>query len=157
MADIISEVTVFDCQTGNVSVIKRRDIDYGYRTSGDTFRGKIILEAVIDGEHSDKVRKVSEHFLNERRKTQPSFPSLGSVFKRTNLGVGMGYYIDKAGLKGTRVGGAEISEKHAGFIVNRGGGTAADYIKLKRLAHDVVYRKFGISAEDEIEIIGKYD
>ena len=155
MADIVSEATVFDFKTGKVSKIPRADIDFGYRTSGETFDKKMILETVITGCRSDKVKKVSEHYLDQRKKTQPSFPSLGSVFKRSAPGVGIGYYIDRAGLKGTRRGGAEISAKHGGFIVNRGGGTAGDYLELKRLAHDVVFRKFGIDAEDEIEIIGK--
>lgn len=157
MADIVSEATIYDFQTGKVTTIERKDIDFGYRTSGNTFAGKMIIEATIRGCSSERVRQVSEFYRAKRKKTQPSFPSLGSVFKRSGRGIGMGYYIDKAGLKGTRCGGAEISSKHAGFIVNRGGGTATDYLTLKLLAHDAVLRKFGIDAEDEIVIIGNHE
>ena len=93
--------------------------------------------------------------MEKRRSSQPTkLPSLGSIFKRID-GVGAGYYIDRAGLKGVQIGGAKISEKHAGFIVNAGGATHKDVLELISIIEKTVYAKFGIMPEKEIEIIGK--
>ena len=90
---------------------------------------------------------------DHRLASQPhGIPSLGSVFKRYN-GVSAGFYIDKAGMKGYRVGGAEVSDKHAGFIVNAGGATAKDVLDLIVVIKDRVMKTFGIMLEEEIEII----
>ena len=77
---------------------------------------------------------------------------MGSIFKRYN-GQSAGFYIERAGLKGATVGGAKVSEKHAGFIVNSGGATADDFLRLIDLVKEKVYSDFGIELEEEIEII----
>lgn len=155
MSDLVAEATVFDMKTGEVYKIKGSETDFEYRTSGATFHDKIILSVKLDLMPAAKIKEKCAYYTALRRETQPSRPSLGSTFKRTPDGIGAGYYIDKAGLKGTVIGGAEISSKHAGFIVNRGHATAADYTKLMALSSGAVKRKFGIDLEPEIEIIGK--
>ena len=90
---------------------------------------------------------------SKRRQSQPlTFPSLGSVFKKAD-GVSAAFLIDRAGLKGYRIGGAVVSDKHAGFIVNLGNATADDYLKLVKLVKTSVYEKFGVLLEEEIEIL----
>ncbi len=155
--ELVAEATVFDLRTGEVAVLKGSDIPFSYRSSADAFKNRIILGATLRLEHGANVKAKTEYFKKLRHELQPSLPSLGSTFKKTDCGIGAGYYIDKCGLKGTRIGGAEISEKHAGFIVNRGGASADDYLKLMELAAYTVKRKFDIDLTPEIEIIGKED
>ena len=89
----------------------------------------------------------------ERRKKQPlEYPSAGSYFKRPN-GDFAGRLIEECGLKGARVGDAEVSAKHAGFIVNRGSASFSDVLALEERVRDTVYRRFGIELEREVEII----
>ena len=89
-----------------------------------------------------------------RRKTQPyGAPSLGSTFKRPSLGLSAGKLIDECGLKGYCIGGAEISNKHAGFVVNKGKATAKDYLSVSEHAKNEVLNKFGVRLEYEIEIM----
>ena len=89
----------------------------------------------------------------KRRKTQPlEYPSLGSVFKRPAVGYAA-EYIDNLGLKGARIGDAEVSRKHAGFIINRANATAQDYIALADFVADSVYEKIGILLEREVEVL----
>ena len=154
MGDIVASATVFDFKTGETQILPRSEIAYAYRSSGKSFSGKFILSVEVEGAHSERVLPLSRYYRDKRAGLQPGYPSLGSVFKRTPDGISLGYYIDKAGLKGVRSGGAEISDKHAGFIVNRGGGSAGDYLALKELARETVMRKFGVKAEDEIIVIG---
>lgn len=155
IAEIVAEATVCDTKTGNMSVLKGNEIPFSYRSSGDAFRDKIIIYVKLKLCRGKNVGAKAEYFRNMRREYQPSLPSLGCTFKRTGEGISAGYYIDKSGLKGTRIGKAEISSKHAGFIVNRGGANASDYVKLMALASDAVRRKYGIELTPEIEIIGK--
>lgn len=133
----------------------REDMRFSYRSSALSYSGAILLCASFDlvpKSRSDISIEIAEY--RERRKnTQPTgYPSLGSIFKRYN-GISAGYYVDKAGLKGYRIGGAEISQKHAGFIINKGGATADDYIRLIEYVKERVYTVFGIELEEEIQII----
>lgn len=157
IGELVAEATVCDIKTGNISVIKGSDVPFSYRSSGDAFRDKIIIYVTLKLSRGKNVGAKAEYFRDLRRESQPSLPSLGSAFKRTADGISAGYYIDKAGLKGARIGKAEISSKHAGFIVNRGGASASDYVKLMSLASDAVRRKYDIELTPEIEIIGKED
>ena len=96
---------------------------------------------------------MASSFSEKRRSTQPiGEPSLGSVFKKHG-GVGAGYLIDKIGLKGVRFGGAMVSTKHAGFIVNTGNATSEDVIALIDYVKEKVLLELGIALEEEIEII----
>ena len=98
------------------------------------------------------MRRISQ-FSSLRRNLQPtSLPSLGSFYKRRD-GIGMGYYIDKAGLKGYRIGGAAVSVKHAGFFVNCGGAKSKDFVLLDKYVSRVLLEKYGFLPEREVEFM----
>ena len=141
--------------TGDIAELSPRDMEFTYRGSILSRKGAILLCATFDfiyKKRDEILRKIRE-YRDKRLLTQPlDKPSLGSVFKR-HQGVGAGYYIDKLGLKGFSIGGACVSDKHAGFIINTGGATADDYLKLVDYVKSAVYSAFGIELEEEIEII----
>lgn len=117
----------------------------------------IILACVLGLNQSDpvSVQKQVDHFAEYRRKTQPPGPSMGSMFKNP-VGDYAGRLIDSAGLKGSRIGGAEISRMHANYFVNLGDATAGDVLALIELAKSRVAAKFGIELELEIELLGSF-
>lgn len=155
LSELVDSVTVYDAVSRKVIRLTRGEIPFSYRSSGNVFEKAFALETTLTLAEGVAVKEKSEFYREQRRAKQPCAPSLGSVFLKTADGMGAGYYIDKAGLKGARVGGAEISEKHANFIVNRGGGTAEDYCSLMSLARTVVGSKYGITLEPEIVIVGE--
>ena len=141
---------------GDIKSYKKGEIEFSYRHS--TFpKNEILLEATFQckrGKPADilKERKVASE---GRKSNQPlKFRSAGSIFKNPSDSLAAGYLIDKAGLKGTERGGAAISEKHANFIVNMGGATAADVLYLIKLAKKYVAKKFNINLELEVKLIG---
>ena len=156
ISDIIEAVTLLDLNSLTIKRISRAEIDYSYRSSGDTFKDSIVLyvRLRLSPSNGDLIKSITD-YRAKRLASQPTEPSLGSVFLKTPEGVSAGYYVDKARLKGTRIGGAQISDKHANFIINTGCATATDYLKLTALMHDVVYKKYKISLQKEIDIIGE--
>lgn len=156
ISDLVESVRVFDVNSGVISDLKSNELGFKYRTSIFKSQELIILSASLRTCYSDKIcifSKISE-YAKRRRGTQPvGFPSLGSTFKRPGDGIYAAKMIDECGLKGYKIGGASISERHAGFIVNVGGATASDYLSLADYATECVYRKFGINLEKEIEIL----
>lgn len=131
------------------------ECSFGYRDS--VFGKEAIVTAVaLSLVRSDPktVKAECDRYNAVRAATQPSGKSLGSVFKRTG-DRSAGWYIERAGLKGRRIGGAEISRKHAGFIVNAGGGTAADYVALMKEAAETVQRHCGVVLEPEVVVLGQ--
>lgn len=152
---IILSVSCYDLKTRRTETYKAGEINWGYRTSGNTFDDKVIICAELGLTKGSAEDIEAKTCLLRRMRTaaQPSGPSLGSVFKNPG-GVGAGYYIDRCGLKGFTFNGAAISEKHANFIVNTGGGTADDFLALMELAKTSVARKFGVELESEIKILG---
>jgi len=134
---------------------------FSYRHSKLKEEKMVLLRAVFSLEFASKedippLKKASE-FSKRRREKQPlSYPSAGSVFKRPPNNFA-GKLIEDAGLKGYRIGGACISEKHAGFIVNVEDAKAEDVRKLIYLAQKTVYEKFGILLEPEIQFIGEFE
>lgn len=154
MKDVIKAVGVMDSD-GNVFEIPAKDAGFGYRTS--VFSKYLVLYGKMrlkKGKQDEIKAKMAE--LNAKRKEkQPlNFPSAGSTFKRPE-GYFAGKLIEDAGLKGYRVGGAQVSEKHSGFVVNVGGATAKD---VKTLIEDVqkkVKRDFDVVLEREIKYIGR--
>jgi len=141
---------------GDIKSYKKGEIEFSYRHS--TFpKNEILLEATFQckrGKPGDilKERKVASE---GRKSNQPlKFRSAGSIFKNPSDTLAAGYLIDKAGLKGAEHGGAAISEKHANFIVNMGGATAADVLYLIKLAKKYVAKKFNINLELEVKLIG---
>ncbi len=155
VSDLFVSARLYNLQDRSVREYSVREMCFSYRDSVLKHKSLYLLSATLRFKPSDFscVKERIEHFARLRRSAQPiELPSLGSIFKRYD-GVGAGFYIDKAGLKGYRIGGAVISEKHAGFIVNSGGACADDVIKLIRFTKETVKERFGITLEEEIEII----
>ena len=127
----------------------------GSRFKGGRLGGTVILGAELQLHHADAsaMEQMARGFMAKRDAGQPWEPSAGSVFKRT-ADHPAGWLIEQAGLKGHRVGGAQISAQHANFIVNNGNATAGDVLKLINLARDTVKRTFAVDLELEIEMVG---
>lgn len=103
-----------------------------------------------------EIARRMEEFLRRRREKQPlEYPSAGSFFKRPP-GHYAGALIEECGLKGFTVGGAQVSEKHAGFVINRGGATAQDVRRLSEAVQDTVFKKFGVRLEPEVRFLGEF-
>ena len=156
IGDALEFVTVFDTQSGKTETVSKKDCAPGYRTSVFSRRRELmILSAtfkVYKGE-AEKIREKMKAALNARLERHPTaLPSAGSVFKKQG-GQSAGVLIEGAGLKGARIGGAAVSDKHAGFIVNLGGATAKDVLSLIALIKEKVYEKYGVLLDTEIEYV----
>ncbi len=128
---------------------------FGYRRSAFSGQrgGVLAAEFLLEPGDPDEIRAAMEELGRRRREKQPlELPSAGSIFKRPQ-GHFAGALIEQCGLKGTRVGGAQVSEKHAGFIVNTGGATSADVLGLIREVQRVVKEKTGVELEPEVRIV----
>lgn len=150
-ADIVSE-TVFVNSEGDIKTVVGDAHDFGYRHSCFS-DGDVICETKLVLKKGDKEKIKAEMLsLIEKRKTsQPlEFPSAGSFFKRPT-GYFAGKLIQDSGLKGVSVGGAQVSEKHAGFIINKGGATCKDVDELRELVQKTVFEKFGVMLEPEVK------
>lgn len=157
MKDVLESVTYVSRETGEIKEAKAEDLDLSYRHSVFTETGDVILHAVFRLEHGDReeIDEKMRDYTERRNSKQPlSYPSAGSFFKRPE-GYFAGKLIQDAGLKGLSVGGAEVSEKHSGFIINRGGATATDIIELMHLVQNTVYDRFGVKLEPEVRIVGE--
>ena len=146
----------YDMETGETGEYSGAEQDFSYRHSVYMNDRKIILSATFrlaPGER-DKIGAAMDDYMSRRREKQPlELPSAGSVFKRGN-GFITAKLIEDAGLKGRRVGDAEVSEKHAGFIVNRGKATSADVLGLIEVIKREIRDKFGKDIECEVRYIG---
>ena len=153
ISDRILGVDLYDPRIDRVVRKRREELSFSYRHSSIASDGIVLSVCISSGsgclEDAEKKMKALYHC---RRKTQPDMPSLGSVFLRTN-DTSAGFYIERAGLKGKRIGDAMVSPKHAGFIVNMGNASAEDYCKLMDLVRKTVYEKFCVLLKTEIEII----
>ena len=157
MKDILKEVTVLD-QNGMIRTIPTEELELGYRTSIIARKGYVVLEAVIVLKTGDpKEIKATIDDLKEKRVTkQPlEYPSAGSTFKRPE-GYFAGKLIMDAGLRGFSVGGAQISEKHCGFVINKGNATAKDVTELMDETKKIVMEKFGVALEPEVKRLGQF-
>lgn len=157
MKDIIKEVTVLT-KEGDILTISKEEMNFGYRTSVVKEKGYVVISVVLQLKKGDRaeIRKVMDD-LKERRVTkQPlDMPSAGSTFKRPE-GYFAGKLIMDAGLRGFSVGGAQISEKHCGFVVNKGDATAADVLGLIKEVQKRVQEKFGVTLESEVKFLGEF-
>ncbi len=144
-------------ELGELKTVKNEEMKLGYRQS--IFKGKnyIITKVafkLVPAKTAD-IKAKMEELYNQRRSKQPlEFASAGSTFKRPQ-GYFAGALIEQSGLKGTRIGEAEVSEKHAGFIINRGNATAKDVKELMKKVTDTVFQKNGVILEPEVIFIGK--
>lgn len=156
IADIIENTVVFT-PDGKVTTLSKDDLDLGYRTSKLQSTRYILLSAAFSLQSGNKevISSAMDDLMNRRMTTQPlDKPSCGSTFKRP-AGNFAGKLISDCGLKGMSVGGAQVSEKHAGFIVNSGGATSRDILDLVQLVKKTVFEKTGVLLEEEIRIIGR--
>lgn len=157
MKDIIKEVKVLDDQ-GEVRVLSNEEMKLGYRTSIVKEKGYTVLSAVLQLKKGDAsvIRETMEDLKNRRTSKQPlDMPSAGSTFKRPE-GYFAGKLIMDSGLRGFSVGGAQVSEKHCGFVVNKGGATAEDVTALIREVQRRVKEKFGVELETEVRFLGEF-
>ena len=156
--DVISEAACMDPETGESFTLSRDELKLDYRHSVVMERPVIITSAVFKLEPGDRqdIKAHIEEIRQKRIDKQPlNFPSAGSTFKRP-VGYFAGKLIEDAGLKGFSVGGAEVSEKHAGFVINKGGATAADIRSLIREVSDRVYENSGVRLEPEVRFLGEF-
>ena len=157
LADIVCETVCYDLDAKQVLHLDNAAQHFGYRHSVFMEKNYIILSATLQltKDEPDAIRARMNDYLARRREKQPlEYPSAGSVFKRPE-GHFAGKLIEDAGLKGLRVGGAEVSPKHAGFIVNVGGATARDVLELIERIREKVYAMSGVTLECEIRTIGE--
>lgn len=157
MKDVIEKVTVLD-QDGRSLVLSGEELEFGYRTSRIMKQGYIVVAVCLrlqKGDREDIAAKM-EDFKRRRTTKQPlEYPSAGSTFKRPE-GYFAGKLIQDTGLRGFAVGGAQVSEKHSGFVINKGGATAEDVNRLMQEVSDRVYKKFGVRLEPEVRRLGDF-
>ena len=155
MSSIVRSVTYL--KNGEIKKIGD-GFGFGYRKSIFADLGVVILEAELELKEGnpEEIKAKMEDYKTRRTEKQPlNMPSAGSVFKRPE-GYFAGKLIEDAGLKGFQVGGAKVSEKHSGFIVNAGGATANDVLSLIRHIQITVKEKFGVELETEVKIVGEF-
>lgn len=156
IGSVTESVTLFVPEEGLIR-LRGDEIAWGYRTSGLPTRG-IIVEGVLRLAPADpeRIRLEMERSLKRRKSTQPlGTPSAGSAFKNPE-GDSAGRLIEAAGLKGTRLGGAKVSEVHANFIVNEGSATASDVVGLMSKVRMTVRDTYGIELQPEVRFLGEF-
>lgn len=157
MKQVLLEATVLT-QDGEVKTLGVEELELGYRTSIIEKEGYVVLEAAIGLKEGDAaaIRAYMEELKSKRVTKQPlEYPSAGSTFKRPE-GYFAGKLIEDAGLRGFRVGNAQVSEKHCGFVINRGGATAAEVVSLMEQVADKVEALAGVRLEPEVKRIGEF-
>lgn len=156
MSNVITSVKALSL-FGELKTYRAEEIGFSYRHSIFQGNGEIIVEIELTLKKGDEeaIKEKMAGFSAARLTKQPlEMPSAGSTFKRPE-GYFAGTLIDNAGLKGLSVGGAQVSEKHAGFIVNKGGATASDVLALIERVREIVAEKFGVTLTPEVRIIGE--
>lgn len=157
MKEVLREVTVMT-KEGDIRVIPSDRLELGYRTSIIKKTGYLVLEAVISLEKGDPqaIQEKTKELASKRTEKQPlDYPSAGSTFKRPE-GYFAGKLIMDSGLRGFRVGGAQVSEKHCGFVINTGGATAKDVKELMDHVIRTVKEKYNITLEPEVKFLGEF-
>ena len=156
ISDYLDSVKVYD--NGNIYSMSKEECKFSYRNSIFSFTNIVVLEATFCFPYQNKliITKKIKDIKQKRLNTQPTQSSLGSVFKRHN-DTSSGYYIDMVGLKGYKIGGAMISNKHANFIVNVENGTSTDFYNLACIANEKVREKYGFSLDMEVKLIGEFE
>lgn len=157
LSDIVYSTECYDLDGGEFLTLDNAAQQFGYRHSIFMEKNYIVLSSTLKLQKGDPeaIRaKMNEHLQSRREKQPLAYPSAGSVFKRPE-GYFAGKLIEDAGLKGTCVGGAMVSPKHAGFIVNTGDATANDVLSLIEIIKEKVYAMFGVALECEIRFVGE--
>ena len=157
MKDVVTAVTVLT-KDGEVKTLTGEEMNFRYRGSVVEDEGMIVLEAVMElkeGDLEEIQARMAELTVQRKTKQPIEYPSAGSTFKRPE-GYFAGKLIQDAGLHGFQVGGAQVSEKHCGFVINAGGATAADVRNLMQQVSDKVKEQFGVTLEPEVKRIGEF-
>ena len=157
LCQVLREATVLTPE-GEVKTLPAEELELGYRTSCVQKNGYIVLEAVLQLQpgNADDIRAVMDALASKRREKQPlEYPSAGSTFKRPE-GHFAGRLIQDAGLRGFRVGGAQVSEKHCGFVINRDHATSADILSLCRQVQEKVKAQSGVELELEVKLLCEF-
>ena len=155
MKDIVKSVLVLD-EEGQIRELSCEEMMFGYRTSIAQQRNLVFLSVLLELREGDReqIASAMDEIRRKRQEKQPlELPSAGSTFKRPE-GYYAGALIDEAGLRGYRVGGAQVSEKHCGFVVNAGGATARDVIELIENVQQIVFENSGVRLEPEVRMLG---
>lgn len=156
MKDVLAEVYYLN-EDGKMSTKSLEQLALGYRTSCfmDTRQCIVAARFVLHPAREKDIRDRMNDLMERRRSKQPlEYPSAGSTFKRPQ-GAFAGALIEQCGLKGMQIGGAAISEKHCGFVINLGGATCKDVVELTSKVHDIVLKKTGFVLEREIRVVGE--
>ena len=157
MKNITKEVTVIS-PAGDVMILENDTMEFGYRTSAIKGRDYIVLSALLSlekGLEKDITDRMKELALKRKEKQPLEYPSAGSTFKRPE-GHFAGKLIEDAGLRGYSVGGAQVSEKHCGFVINKGDATSRDIYDLIQDVKKKVYASSGITLEPEVVMLGEF-
>lgn len=158
ISDVFIEACVFDVSAKKILILKKEDMQFAYRKSVLQDKNYILLSAkfkLVKKEKSEIQDKINDN-ISKRQKTQPSLktPNAGSIFKNPE-GASAGALIEQAGLKGKTIGGAQISDIHANFIVNIGSAQSSDILELMFFAYNEVEKKFDIRLKPEVIFIGE--
>ena len=154
--DIVKTVKVMD-EDGNILELSNEEMHFGYRRSTIVEKGYVALSAVVELEKGnyDDIKATMDDLRDRRTSKQPlNFASAGSTFKRPE-GYFAGKLIQDSGLKGLSIGDAQVSEKHSGFVINRGNATAKELLDLMFAVKSTVNAKFGVMLEEEVKIVGE--
>lgn len=154
MKDVLKWVKVLN-HDGEIETIQAKDLELGYRTSVIAKKSMVVLQMCIELQigSAGEIGQMMQILMQKRKLKQPlEYPSAGSTFKRPE-GYFAGKLIEDAGLKGYRVGGAMVSEKHCGFVINYDNATATDVLQLIDDVRDKVRQQFGVELEPEVKII----
>jgi UDP-N-acetylmuramate dehydrogenase len=160
VADVLSGVTILD-QRGQIRELPPEELKLGYRTSRfkeQGFGGEAVLSTdfLLSPESTKVLTERMARYDSLRRADQPRKPSAGSVFKNPP-GLSAGQLIEQAGLKGKRIGDAQVSPRHANFIVNLGSAKAIEVLDLIKLIRQEMWHRFGVELELEIELVGEWE
>jgi UDP-N-acetylmuramate dehydrogenase len=158
MKDVVESVEVLDSNL-QYKVLQSKEMEFGYRKSAISKYNYIVLGCTFKlkkGSKSD-IKALMDEYTERRQNKQPlDMPSAGSIFKRPE-GYYAGKLIEDAGLRGMTIGGAQVSEKHCGFIINKGDATARDIYNLIKHIQKTIYERFGVKLETEVKLIGKFE
>ena len=154
MSDVVVETEAYDVKAQKVVIIKGEEHKFSYRHSLFAENRELIVlyttMRLISGDAEEIYTKMNKNMTSRKEKQPLELPNAGSTFKRPGENIYVGKLIEEAGLKGYSVGGAQISEKHAGFTVNKGGATSADVLSVIEHTKSVILEKYGVSLESEI-------
>ena len=155
MSHVLESVDFLDLETLELKILKKRDMEFSYRKLN--FSGGVIVTVRLELERDtpETIRNRFEMNLKNKNKTQPvSQASAGCFFKNPGPDQSAGKLIDQAGLKGMRVNDAQVSDRHANFIINRGNASCKDILALESMVREKVWEKFNIRLEAEVKVVG---